>query len=1318
MDLASVSQKQLLDLWEEEIKFDQRDKILSELKRRNLFPSVHEYMYEMTTGAYPDASLTKERGQFYARDPEFLQKLMARREFAESIQHDWQPPSDPCEDNLGFEITPVQRFVANFMSPKTPYESALLFHGVGVGKTCAAVQIAENWLAMYPNRKVVIVAPKTIRAGFMSTIFDITRLKFGKTAGQPNTITGCTGSTYLELSDTLFLSPDKKKFPKADEYEKEVQASLERIQDRVNAQIKRRYEFYGYRAFANHIIKIIKHSQTIKDDLAREEDEKERICEMFDGTLLIIDEAHNLREIPTKSRATAATTATAATAVPADDEAADEDNENPGGDDGEDDEKGGKVLTPYLDLVVKYTVGMKLVLMTATPMYNSYREIIHLLNLLLKNDGQAILRDTDIFGNLETGEFRENGAETLGLIASRYVSFMRGENPKSFPLRLKPANQKPLDVYPYKTPRSGKVNMEETEYVEHLPLEFTELSGDPLEAVRYYSSQLTVSDNGISSRDIKKIVQAGNLVVPLPDDINDGDPHWDSRIDIQALQLHFSKRVVNGELVWEPRSATSAAWLGLDQLGACSPKFAKVIPSINATRGVCFVFTRFVGAGAIPFALALEANGYLPYGRKTGMLGGGAVTPGGLQCALCDHRETNHSGQNHKFTVARYALLTGEASEAARKNFIDAEKMPDNVRGGRIKVVIGSEVASEGVDLKYVREIHVLDPWYHLNKTEQIIGRGIRYRSHCALPAEERNTTIYLHTAIRPAADRRESGDLYSYRVAFRKGQQAGRVTRVLKQYAIDCNLNHDAILIDSADPMKEVLDSQGNMRENVPITDMPFTAVCDWMEECDYKCAVPLDVDPGKADDISYDEFSAKWREAKLKERLRAMFAKQAYYSIEKMSSLLLGDVPKAAQADLLYKIVGNKAFSVNHNGREGYIIYKNGYYLFQPIRFVDIDIPLALRISSYPIKVETYQPHDIFGEVMQRLKARKEAVEAAEEEGDEEAAAAAAADIDVADEEFAAVTAPKKEAGRTVEELVALWAAYERWFADLTSYDDIVRINKRIYPKEVGAFIQERAGDEAKELTRLVERYQVLQWFAGACLPWTPEKKKWYTVSALQLVWDEEFEDEDRVTMLFERELMPESMAAAANTHYFTHKSTRVTRYINADTNDLEYYCNGRTKCDKSIIDLFDLKRKPKEAPRQTSDPLSTLVINATVTGQLYGFVTTEKGGWVFKSSRPPTSATDKLKLGEKCDNVSNINKHRVKVVELGEIMAAAGKGNYSLTEEILDKSKRKIENVKRMCMLLDFVLRYMDNMGVQGRRWFYRPIEARKAGHGGKA
>ena len=55
----------------------------------------------MKQGAYPDV-----------RDPEFLQKLLAKREFAESLQTTWKPRTDPCEDDSSFEITPVQRFVS------------------------------------------------------------------------------------------------------------------------------------------------------------------------------------------------------------------------------------------------------------------------------------------------------------------------------------------------------------------------------------------------------------------------------------------------------------------------------------------------------------------------------------------------------------------------------------------------------------------------------------------------------------------------------------------------------------------------------------------------------------------------------------------------------------------------------------------------------------------------------------------------------------------------------------------------------------------------------------------------------------------------------------------------------------------------------------------------------------------------------------------------------------------------------------------------------------------------------------------------------
>lgn len=326
-------------------------------------------------------------------------------------------------------------------------------------------------------------------------------------------------------------------------------------------------------------------------------------------------------------------------------------------------------------------------------------------------------------------------------------------------------------------------------------------------------------------------------------------------------------------------------------------------------------------------------------------------------------------------------------------------------------------------------------------------------------------------------------------------------------------------------------------------------------------------------------------------------------------------------------------------------------------------------------------------------------------------------AAEMDAANEEFEATTAPKKEAGRTLEELLSLWEAYVGWFTRLTGHGEARRINKENWPEEVGFFIQERAAGQAKEEERLTNRYEVLQWFAVSCLPWTPEKKATYMKAALELVWDEELGDEDRQTLLMSRDQMPASLAQVVGQHYLTVKlenTYAVTRFLNADTNEMMYYCNKGgdeepTICDRAVVTYI-------EKDRVAGDPLIGITIKPTTTGSIYGFVTTEKGGYTFKSSFPPKD-NDKMKLGEKCDNVSQTNKHRQKIVELGQIMESQRMGNYSLTNEILDKSSRKIVNVKRMCMLFDFTLRYMDAARVLAKRWFYRPLEARKAGHKGK-
>lgn len=52
-----------------------------------------------------------------------------------------------------------QLFVAEFINPNTPYKGLLLFHKIGAGKTCAAVNIAEQWKH---KKKIMFVCPASL----------------------------------------------------------------------------------------------------------------------------------------------------------------------------------------------------------------------------------------------------------------------------------------------------------------------------------------------------------------------------------------------------------------------------------------------------------------------------------------------------------------------------------------------------------------------------------------------------------------------------------------------------------------------------------------------------------------------------------------------------------------------------------------------------------------------------------------------------------------------------------------------------------------------------------------------------------------------------------------------------------------------------------------------------------------------------------------------------------------------------------------------------------------------------------------------------
>jgi hypothetical protein len=87
---------------------------------------------------------------------------------------------------------------------------------------------------------------------------------------------------------------------------------------------------------------------------------------------------------------------------------------------------------------------------------------------------------------------------------------------------------------------------------------------------------------------------------------------------------------------------------------------AKATPLLNVwstCSGVIFLYSRFIKSEAIPMVLALEANGYMPYGRSVGFLkNSGVGENGGFQCRPLSQKKGERQGNakedKHTFKVA------------------------------------------------------------------------------------------------------------------------------------------------------------------------------------------------------------------------------------------------------------------------------------------------------------------------------------------------------------------------------------------------------------------------------------------------------------------------------------------------------------------------------------------------------------------------------------------------------------------------------------------------------------------------------------------
>ena len=148
-----------------------------------------------------------------------------------------------------------------------------------------------------------------------------------------------------------------------------------------------------------------------------------------------------------------------------------------------------------------------------------------------------------------------------------------------------------------------------------------------------------------------------------------------------------------------------------------SPKIVSMYNNIktNHKKQISLVYSTFLDSGLLSFVKYLELNNYTSY------------------------------SDNSDSEKLHYAIFSGQQTSEEKENIIKICNSEENKSGDLISILLISKSGAEGLDLKNVRSVHIMEPYWNYSLIEQIIARAVRYKSHELLPKEEQNVQTYIY---------------------------------------------------------------------------------------------------------------------------------------------------------------------------------------------------------------------------------------------------------------------------------------------------------------------------------------------------------------------------------------------------------------------------------------------------------------------------------------------------------------------------------------------------------------------------------------------
>lgn len=371
-------------------------------------------------------------------------------------------------------------------------------------------------------------------------------------------------------------------------------------------------------------------------------------------------------------------------------------------------------------------INLKLILLTATPIYDNVKEIFEISNLLNSSEHQLPIR-TELLKEKylhEPVSYKKN--KNFFLTNNVYFLTKKGKEALSNTLLGKVSY---LDINP-----DSK--------------DFPKVS---IKGKKMYNDNLILCKMSKIQEDIY------NKVIQNNKDTLFKEPSYVSILGINDFDNSFT--LIDSELkLYSPKGFSLKGVENISNFSSKLSELYKNILKLINKPGTVYIYSNYVNNSGVNIIKSLLLSNGFNYYTKT-------------------------DKKQHGF-----AFFDENMTETKKNKILKLFNSPENANGDLIKIFIGSPMTSEGINFKSIRQLHILDPHWNYSRIEQIIGRSVRYQSHSYLSSKYKTVDIFKYASVSDKIP--YSIDLYKYELAYEKDKAIKAVEFLLKKMAIDCHLN------------------------------------------------------------------------------------------------------------------------------------------------------------------------------------------------------------------------------------------------------------------------------------------------------------------------------------------------------------------------------------------------------------------------------------------------------------------------------------------------------------------------------------------------